>query len=101
MNTQPQWLRDVVMGLAEGPTCEAVIERGRYAVIKLPGGTLYQAIGSRQRYYPVQFVLVEKGVNHWHGLWKTVWTGRLTKEGRHALEAALELVEGDGVEPAT
>ena len=91
MNEQPQWLKDVVLGLAEGPTYSVVLEKSHYAVIKQPGGGLYQAIGSRAKYYPVQFILVEKGKNHWHGLWQTVWTGRLTKEGRKVIETALAL----------
>ena len=90
---QPQWLKDVVQGLVGAPTYSVVAENDRYAVIKEPGGMQYHAIGSASTYYPVNFILVKKGVHYWGGQWKTVWTGRLTKEGRKIIEHALEVMQ--------
>lgn len=66
------------------------LEGQKYAIIKWPGFTGYVDRMTKLKYMPTTYYLVEKGVNHWGGLFKAVHTGHINKAKCAELEFILE-----------
>ncbi len=91
MNTQPDWMREYTQNLEAGNAFVLILEGEHFAVVKSPGST-FASVQSRL-YGKTQYILVEKGKGYWEHKDKDVWTGRLTKEGKTAIKAALDAAE--------
>lgn len=82
---QPPWLVAVVMGLVGNSKWSVFLEGKKYAIIVRAGHNSYLNRGSGVRYFPTEYVLVERWKNYWEGTWDTVHTGRMSNEVRRKL----------------
>jgi hypothetical protein len=78
MSDQPDWLQEVISGLAGGRRYRVVHEGKKYAIIVCPGRTVYLSRGSGSVYSPTTCYFVEKGANFWHGTFVKIHEGRVT-----------------------
>lgn len=94
LQPQPEWLRVYTRSLQGGQGYSSVLEGEHFAVIKEPGSTSYTGRAFNQyKYYQTVYILIEKGKDFWRTKSKEIWKGRLTKEGRKVIEAALAEAE--------
>jgi hypothetical protein len=66
--SQPDWLREITYGLAEGRKTGVLIDGKRFAVVKSPGGTWFDNSGGHYGATTYYLVDKEKQYRKAHGL---------------------------------
>ena len=89
---QPDWMLAYTSQFTNGRKMRLFAESESFAILKSPGASGYVKVGSRSQYYPTEYLLIPKHMKKW-ATQEVVWTGRLTKEGKAKVLAALNSKE--------